>query len=160
MNGTALPVAAGWPGVQTSGKPADWTARLAVWGQLAARRPFVWGETDCAILCFEAVEIQGVSGLAAQHRGRYRSMFDAMRYQIAADIDLARALERAGLTQVEAFSARYGDILIGANGPFECGHVCFGDISLSADPDEGVLWQPTRKILQAGAEVAYTVSVR
>ena len=120
-------------------KTIGWEARLMRWAATRLRMPFRWGETDCCILCLEAVDAIAGSSLAAEHRGRYASAAEALRYQ-RRRTNLLRALADAGgIFPLRRFETpARGDILVAPGGGFFCGHVCLGEHALSAWPGQGV----------------------
>lgn len=118
----------------------DWESRLRAWAHFRHGDPFQWGVTDCWIVCLEAVDcMRGGASLAAGLRGRYGTRRGALKLQRREDLDLGRVLESAGARRVLA-PPLAGDIVIHQHpdDPFGIGHVCFGEVVLSAHQVHGV----------------------
>lgn len=118
----------------------DWDTRLARWATLRNLEPFVWGQTDCAMLCLEAFDVMTGLALAEEHRGRYHSQSSALRYQRQHGIDVDVALYRAGCVQVVPGLQQRGDFVIVEREPFPHGHVSFGVKALSSTRRDFVRW--------------------
>lgn len=120
--------------------------RLAEWARSRLGDEFRWGETDCAILCLEAVDVMAGTTLAVRHRGRYRTAAQSLRYQRKVGMDLAGQI--AGVAFAAHGTPRIGDILTHAHPerPWQVGHVCFGVLALTAHEAGGVDWVPTHSI--------------
>lgn len=118
----------------------DWRARLARWATLRVGAPFEWGRSDCALICFEAVDcIRRGSNLAAQYRGAWDSMHGAIRFQREHGTDLRAALTAAGLS-AHAGPAATGDIILHSpeGYAFVAGNVAVLNYIVSAHPEYGV----------------------
>jgi len=126
--------------------------RLTEWARQRQGKPFVWGQTDCAILCFEAADIVNGTRLADRHRDRYHSAKRAWRYMRRNDVSLSKELARAGLGQPGGNVLVPGDILIHPRPDhFEGGYVVFGKLCLSSEPGLGVIAVNTGFVLQQRA---------
>lgn len=109
---------------------SDWSPRLAAWAEGRFGASFAWGETDCAMLCFEALDVLCGTAVAPQYRGRWHSVATARRFARRV-ITLPAALYEAGLTEVQGRPQR-GDLLtIEADG-WHCGYVVLGGAVLSS----------------------------
>lgn len=115
---------------------ADWSPRLASWAEKRFGAPFVWGQTDCAMVCLEAIDVMCGTQAAPQYRGRWHSAASARRFARRAS-DLPQILADVGL-MTAAHPPRRGDLLTLPGGGWQCGYVCFGDLLLSVRLDIGV----------------------
>lgn len=118
----------------------DWDTRLARWATRRNGEPFRWGQTDCAMLCFEAFDAMTGQALAAAHRGKYDSAAGAIRYQIENSVNVGIVLARAGCVEVVPGFQQRGDFIVVDREPFPHGHVCFGAKALSASIGGAVSW--------------------
>lgn len=109
---------------------ADWHARLARWAESRFGAALDWGRVDCALLCFEAIDVQCGSAVAAQYRGRWHSAYTARRFA-QRHISLPAALRAAGLVEVSGVPQRGDLVTIPADG-WECGYISLGGSLLSA----------------------------
>lgn len=112
--------------------------RLLSWARGWEGAPFRWGESDCALIVAEAVDLLSGSATAAALRGCYRSRAQALRFQ-RRNFDLPSLIRAQGFFALaERGTPEAGDILIARARGFACGHVCLGRLSLSAWPELGV----------------------
>lgn len=117
---------------------AGWEAELTCWATRTIGRPFVWGESDCAILCAEAFDVMTGQDHSRELRGAYFSRIGALRYQSRVR-SLWSGLLGAGCKPLASpFLIARGDFLLGWERGFCCGHVCLGEWSLTAGPEDGV----------------------
>lgn len=114
----------------------DWHPRLALWAESRFGAPLVWGQVDCAMLCFEAIDAQCGTSVAAHFRGRWASAWSARRFARRV-ITLPAALLEAGLREVRGAPQRGDVITIPADG-WDCGYVCLGGAVISAWLNAGV----------------------
>lgn len=134
-----------------------WAPALRAWAMVRLGKPFAWGETDCAILACEAVDVQTSGRLAERYRGRYGTLLGALRLQIKEGINLASVLADAGLREIPAGEAMIGDLICVPDGPLECGHVVFGPRSLGVWPEGRVGWCWTWGAAGMPGAVGYTL---
>lgn len=111
-----------------------WEAALTEWARNRCGAPFEWGQTDCAMLCFEAFDALTGEALAARYRGRYASERSALRFMAEHGIDLRWVLIEAGCLPVAKGFQQRGDFMLVPIGAFVGGHVCLGDRVISAPP--------------------------
>jgi hypothetical protein len=135
----------------------DWEPRLLAWAQARLGDGFRWGETDCAILAFEAYDALTGRRLAEQYRRKYRDARSALRFQLAHDVNTRMVLRRAGCVEVDPRFAQRGDVLIAPRDGFFCGHVNFGVRVLSTAPGAPVGWGETAALLKAPGLLAMRV---
>ena len=134
-------------------KTPGWQERLADWAEARIGAPFEWGETDCALLAFEAFdEITGGS-LAHAYRARYGDARAALRFQRRFHLDLRCVLVASGCRQMEIQFAKSGDIVCVEKNGFQCGHAIVGGRAVSAWPEKGVYWAELRRLRIDGAVV-------
>lgn len=114
----------------------DWDLCLARWAEGRFGVPLVWGQVDCAMLCFEAIDAQCGTTVAAHFRGRWHSAWSARRFSRQV-ISLPAALLEAGLREVRGAPQRGDVITIPADG-WDCGYVCLGGSVISAWLNAGV----------------------
>lgn len=124
------------------------------WAVGAMGRPFAWGETDCALICFEAFDaITGLS-LAAQHRGQWSDEESARRFQTERATDLQRTLMTAGCVEVRPGFQQRGDFILHDAAPFVAGVVCLGRHCTGVARDEPVRqWRTAAALAAAGARI-------
>lgn len=133
----------------------DWKDRLLKWASRRMGASFAWGDTDCALIVFEALDVITGSHIAAAHRGRYRNARQAARYQLRHRIDLAVCLAAAGAFRWPGM-ALTGDLVLHPHpdGPWQVGHVVLGPHCLTANEECGVYLGKTEDALkQPGAAV-------
>ncbi len=118
----------------------DWDSRLARWATLRNGELFCWGQTDCAMLAFEAFDAMTGADIAGRHRGQWHSRSSALRYQQQNDTDVRRVLILAGCADVEPGFQQRGDFVIIERAPFPHAQVCFGEKALSSVPNGAVCW--------------------
>lgn len=118
----------------------DWDVRLATWATRRNGELFAWGQTDCAMLCFEAYDAMTGRDLAGAHRGRWRNRFGAIRFQVKHRTDVVVTLLAAGCVDVRPGYQQRGDFVIVERAPFPHGHVCFGGKAISSSPGHLVSW--------------------
>lgn len=121
-------------------RPRDWDTRLARWATLRNGEPFRWGETDCALLCFEA--FGAITGLDVwtRYRGQWHSRSSALRYQQRHGTDVTRELLGLGCVEARPGFQQRGDFVIVERSPFPHAHICFGEKALSSMPKGAVCW--------------------
>lgn len=120
-------------------RSADYLIRLASWASALAGNAFIWGETDCAMLCFEAADVVSTGrSIASEYRGRWSSRRSALRFQ-AVHGDLEAALARGGVFRWNG-SPLPGDLVLHQHPtlPFVCGHVVLGEAVLTSNETDGV----------------------
>jgi len=135
-------------------RQSGWQARLLAWAAQRLGEPFIWGESDCAMICLEGLDVlRGGSWIvdrgsthnpqptthASQFRGRWASERAAARFQKKRGLDLKRYLESAGCFNWTG-DALTGDFVLHPAGPFWAGHVCFDHLVVSSRPDRGVCY--------------------
>lgn len=129
-------------------RPHDWDGRLLAWAARRLGAAFAWGETDCAMLCFEAVDTMRVgSFLADRYRGRWNDALSARRFSRDRATDLGRELVAAGAYPVAPNFQQRGDLLLVPAQHWMCGHVCLGERSLSSSPAQNVNYVSTAAVL-------------
>ncbi|MDZ4254710.1 MAG: hypothetical protein U1A72_19235 [Sulfuritalea sp.] len=136
-------------------KAEGWDVRLARWVDSRRGAVFVWGETDCALLAFEALDAMAgnLETLAGRFRGQWQDRLGALRYQHHHATDARQELEKAGCVPIAPGFQQRGDVLVAPRDGFACAHVCTGRMSLAAWPDLGVHWCDTAAVLAIGAVV-------
>jgi hypothetical protein len=150
----------GWARHVDARRVFGWERKLLEWANASMNAPFRWGECDCTMLAAEALDIQLGTQIAARHRGKYRTWLGAQRYIASAGLDVDRELERAGLVRIEVAEAELGDIVVAEREGFDCCHVCFGDLVLSAWPTCGVAWGRTEDMRSFPDVCAYSLRSR
>ena len=131
---------------------AGWNERLTAFALAALGRRFCWGETDCALLGFEAFDAMTGGHLAVAYRGRYDSLHKALRFQRRWWIDAAHVLRESGCVEVKDIER--GDIVVVPRDGFACCHVAFGARVLAAWCGTPVGWGSTAEALAApGASI-------
>lgn len=90
----------------------DWRVRLQAYVETVRRRPFEYGETDCAIFVAGAVEAMTGEDHAAAYRGRYSTMAEGLALidyhdHVAMVAHYLAEIPRSALAQVEV-----GDIAV------------------------------------------------
>ena len=121
--------------------------RLVRWADGRVGAPFVWGETDCAMLAFEAVDaLSGGVELVTRYRGCWSSEREARRFQVREKTDTVRMLLEAGCVPVPKGFHQRGDVLLTPKNGFQCAHVCFGALCLSSCPADGTSWCLTSEL--------------
>lgn len=129
-----------------------WDVKLAEWAQGRLGQPFVWGQTDCAILSLEAVDVLAGTTLADEHRGRYATERQALRYIRVHSFHLGRWLLAAGLAVIQPGFQQRGDILV-ADNVWASGHVCLGRRALSSAVNGAVLLADSAAVVAAGCTI-------
>lgn len=144
----------------------DAEARLTAFARAWRDRPFAWGRCDCTLLAAAAIDALAGTGFEALYAGRWHDEPSAREFQRGFDGDLESALREADLE--EAFepdlsledrvrSLRRGDLILCRLRGFCCGHVAFGALALSVDPDHAVGWRPSAELLAWPAAVTLRV---
>jgi hypothetical protein len=90
----------------------DWQNRLSAWLAGIARQRFAPGELDCAIFAAGAVQAQTGLDLAANWRGRYRTLRNGLAHLRREGFADHVALVAAHLPEVAVSEARPGDIAV------------------------------------------------
>lgn len=95
----------------------DWQLRLDAWLRACRRRPFAWGECDCAL--FAAGGVQAMTGTdpAAAFRDRYRSGDEAARALRDAGHDSLAGAVAAVLPEIAPARAMTGDVALVSGTP-------------------------------------------
>jgi hypothetical protein len=88
----------------------DWRQRLDAFVKATARTPFVWGEHDCGLFADAGFEAQTGVSLAADLRGRYCTLEEALKLLHEQGFADHVALAAARLPSVHPAFARLGDI--------------------------------------------------
>lgn len=91
-------------------KLPDWQARLDLFVATSARRPFVWGDHDCALYAAAACDAQIGIDFAAPFRGRYSSLEEGLKLLQDAGFADHVALAAANLQEIPVAFAQVGDI--------------------------------------------------
>lgn len=89
----------------------DWQARLVKTLQAAHKRPFLWGEHDCALFAADCVQAMCGEDYAALYRGTYDSETGAKKALLKNHGSLEKALT-ACLDEVPVSLAQRGDVAI------------------------------------------------
>lgn len=132
----------------------NWDVKLLEWAAGLEGKPFVWGETDCALLALEAHDLVTGSALAEAYRGRWDSEFAARRFIVEHSTDIERRLLAAGCDVVAPGYLQRGDFILVAESGWICAHVCMGAWTLSSRPDVGVVQFDCAAVLRcAGARI-------
>lgn len=126
--------------VVTAGRRPDWEVRLARWATLRNGEPFVWGRTDCAMLCFEALEAITGADVCSRYLGQWHSRSSALRYQQRQGTTVTRELLGLGCSEITPGYQQRGDFVIIERAPFPHAHVCFGEKALSSTIKGTVCW--------------------
>lgn len=119
-----------------------WDVRLARWATRANGLPFEWGRTDCAMLCFQALEQLTGRDVCSAYAGQWHSRSSALRYQARHGTNVTRELVKLGCVDVPFGQQQRGDFVIVEDAPFPRAHVCFGEKVLSSAPRQRVAWLP------------------
>lgn len=125
-------------------KLPDWDVRLMLWAEEVRHAGFQWGVRDCAQLCLDAWSI--MTGRDHPHRGQYASERQAVRYQRSV-ATIQTALLDLGCAAVPAAFRQRGDFILVRDRTWRVGNVCMGELSLSANPELGVIAFPTELLL-------------
>lgn len=131
-------------------------ARLTAFARKWIGAPFVWGRCDCTLLTAHAIDALAGTSFAAIYTGRWFDEPSAREFQRNLGGDLESALLDAGLE--DAFelelpleervrTLRRGDMILCRMRGFCCGHIAFGSLSLSVDPDHPAGWRPSAELL-------------
>lgn len=91
----------------------DWPLRLVQFLKAAERRPFSWGETDCALLCADWVLEATGQDPAEVFRGEYSNQVEAFRalYRYSGSADLLKtASKMLGEPLANPMAAQRGDV--------------------------------------------------
>jgi hypothetical protein len=123
------------------------------WAFRVRGRPFAWGETDCAILTLEGLELLTGHPCVAGYRGLWASREEALAHfsqELPSDV-----LKGLGAVEVAPAFAVFGDVITLPADPWpEQLHFILGRYSLVSDEERGVGLAPTRVLLNiAGARV-------
>jgi len=133
-------------------KTRNWEKRLFASVRAARTQPFQWGVNDCAlgtanhVLAFTNVD------LAADYRGKYRTLAGARRIcgsdarAFLAFVD--RIFTEHGMWQVDVKFAQIGDVTFYEKTGFSCVAMCVGLISVAPGKD-GLQHLPTKEALCA-----------
>lgn len=121
-------------------RPTGWQARLGVWLASTARMPFAPGSHDCAL--FAAGAVQAITGvdLAADWRGRYRTLRGGVR-----------VLRKAG----------YADHIALARAHFPATATpCAGDLAVITTPEGPALGVVQGVMIYAPASIGWGLEPR
>lgn len=101
----------------------DWEQRLYQFIEGRRLRPFAWGQHDCALFAADAVQQMTGVDLAADYRGKYRTLKEARGLGELADL-----VDRAGLSRKPnpRFAMRGDVVLMG--GPRPALGICLGQV--------------------------------
>ena len=123
------------------------TLRLLAWAQSRVGRPFKWGQTNCLMLCLEAVDVLRGSDLAGAWRSKCNNIRDVIRN--TRRLDAAAELRKAGFIKINT-PPKSGDLIIGLPPHYRqfSGHVVLGDHCLSSTPQVGVGYAWVRDALR------------
>lgn len=89
--------------------PLDWRTQLARWAQAQPGRPFVWGETDCAALVRQGLEL--VFGHDLWPETPYWHSAREAKKTHKTTGGMVAALQRLGAQQTTVNFARSGDVV-------------------------------------------------
>jgi len=130
---------------------------VILWAREVIGKPFVWGETDCAM-----VALEGLSRLTGEdYAGRYRGMWDSREaalthYETELPSD---ALKSFGAEQVLGTFAVLGDVVTVPADPWpEQMHFVLGAKSLCSDESSGVRLIPTRVLTAIDGAAVWRVA--
>ena len=129
----------------------NWDVRLVEWADRRVCAPFAWGETDCWLLCLEAIDCLRGSSAAERYRGRWTNEREALAFQRG--IDLRAILEAEGCRQVKPGFVQRGDLMLAPSEHFTCGHVCLGALALSVPLHGTVQFIPSRPVIEVAGVV-------
>ncbi len=119
---------------------------LVRFAQQMLGEPFVWGQTDCAMLALRCLEAAHGFATVEQYWGLWTDEASALAHfqrELPSEV-----LAGIGLREVPAAQASTGDIILAPKAPFpECAHVCLGQFSLTASPVAGVHRVPTLELV-------------
>lgn len=127
-----------------------WDRLLVEWAQLRLNRAFAWGETDCATLVREAVQV--MTGRPFATDIAYRSITGAARTWLRTG-GTAAYLRHAGLTPVPLVEMRHGDIMVVPGAPFSGAFVNVRGRLLGSNSRDRVGWCALRPDILAAATV-------
>lgn len=123
---------------------------IYAWVTTMLGRPFQWGENDCAMICFEAVDrVRGRASVASQYIGKWNTARAAITYQRRNATDLEVALKKEGVFRFNGPPVA-GDLVLHPHPklPFICGHVCLGESVISSNEENGVYLGKTASALE------------
>lgn len=100
-------------------KYPDWQKRLINELQAAKKRPFLWGEHDCALFAADCVKSMCGEDYAALYRGTYNSETGAKKALLKNHGSLEKALSDY-LDEIPVKLAQRGDVAIIENNGRRC----------------------------------------
>ena len=120
---------------------------LVKWAGEMVGKPFIWGETDCAMLALRSLNTSLGIDVSGAFAGVWRDEASALaHFQIELP---SQVLSMLGLSQMDQVYFATGDIILAPKEPFpETAHICLGMRSLSADPEHGVVYVRTLDLLK------------
>ena len=124
-------------------RPPDSEPRLAAEAQALIGQPFVWGRTDCALVCLRLLDAMLFSGYAEEYAGLWSDEGSA-RAWLLANHSFAGGLAEAGAESVAPAFAQPGDILTAENW---YAYACLGARCITAAPERGVFVLPTAAVI-------------
>lgn len=88
----------------------DWRPSLASYLHEVARKPFAWGENDCALFAAGAVCAMTGKDFAADYRGRYTTLLGGMRLLKKAGFTDHAGMAATLFDEIHPSQAHVGDI--------------------------------------------------
>ena len=132
-------------------KVARWEVHLQALLNRYSALGMVWGETDCAMLCADAVRAQLGYDPAAQYRGTYSTPVGAAKIIKGLGCDCVSEVPAIWLREIAPGAAKVGDVLAfdGTHGVHLA--VCMGEygVALRGEGRKGFTFKPSRDALKA-----------
>lgn len=100
----------------------DWRVRLSRYVHEVARRPFAWGEHDCALFAAGAVAAMTGHDFGAGHRGKYKTLAGGLRRLKKAGYADHAGMVASLFAEIHPSHAHVGDIAAIE----EDGHIALG----------------------------------
>lgn len=125
-----------------------WETKLVKFANEKFGKPFIWGQTDCGILCCEALDLMYGLTEAPKHRDKFNSKMQAYKYQIRVK-NILGILTELGAEEVDKRRSVIGDFILSVSrrGWVES-TVCLGKLCLTSNEEFGVYYKRIENALQ------------
>ena len=124
-------------------RPPDSEPHLADEAQALLGQPFVWGQTDCTLVCLRLLDAMVFTTYSEEYAGLWTDE-ESARHWMTAHHTLAFGLAEVGAEEVPPAFVQPGDILIADDW---YAYACLGARCMTSNPERGVFLMPTAAVL-------------
>lgn len=126
-------------------RPPDSEIRLAAEAQALIGQPFLWGETDCTLVCLRLLDAMLGTDHAEKHRGLWSDTLSARRW-IEKHYSFGLGLANQGARPVPPAFAQPGDMLTAEDWNAYC---VLGAKVITSAPNVGVVLLPLEAVVRS-----------